>query len=52
MPVNFCVQQPAAPALAPVSLRQRMSAHLRITRLDHCVKQVFIFPGILLAMAQ
>ncbi|HTB95910.1 MAG TPA: UbiA family prenyltransferase [Terracidiphilus sp.] len=34
-----------------VSLGQRLVAHLRITRLDHSIKQAFILPGILLAMA-
>ena len=34
-----------------VSLRRRLGAHLRIARLDHSVKQVFILPGIALAMA-
>jgi 4-hydroxybenzoate polyprenyltransferase len=37
---------------APVlSLRQRLHAHLRIARLDHSIKQVFILPGIVLAIA-
>jgi len=31
---------------AAVPLRERVSAHLRIARLDHSVKQVFILPGI------
>jgi len=34
-----------------VSLRERLEAHLRIARLDHSVKQIFILPGIVLAMA-
>jgi len=34
-----------------ISLRRRVEAHLRIARLDHSVKQVFILPGIALAMA-
>jgi decaprenyl-phosphate phosphoribosyltransferase len=34
-----------------VSLRELLKAHLRIARLDHSVKQVFILPGIVLAMA-
>jgi decaprenyl-phosphate phosphoribosyltransferase len=34
-----------------VSLRERLAAHLRIARLDHSVKQIFILPGIVLAMA-
>lgn len=41
-----------APAAArPVTLRQRLAAHLQITRLDHSIKQVFILPGIVLAVA-
>jgi 4-hydroxybenzoate polyprenyltransferase len=34
-----------------VALRTRLAAHVRITRLDHSVKQVFILPGIVLALA-
>jgi decaprenyl-phosphate phosphoribosyltransferase len=34
-----------------VSPSQRLVAHLRITRLDHSIKQAFILPGIVLAMA-
>jgi 4-hydroxybenzoate polyprenyltransferase len=36
---------------AHISLRQRFIAHLRIARFDHCIKQAFILPGIILAMA-
>lgn len=35
----------------PISLGKRLSAHLRITRLDHSIKQAFILPGIVLAIA-
>jgi 4-hydroxybenzoate polyprenyltransferase len=35
----------------PVNVRERMVAHLRIMRLDHSIKQIFIIPGIVLAMA-
>jgi len=35
----------------PVRLRERVIAHLRIMRLDHSIKQIFIVPGIVLAMA-
>jgi len=34
-----------------VSLQQRLAAHLKIARLDHSIKQVFILPGIVLAIA-
>lgn len=34
-----------------ISLRQRLLAHLKIARLDHSIKQVFILPGIVLAIA-
>jgi 4-hydroxybenzoate polyprenyltransferase len=53
MPVNLHVAQSKAPieAGASVSMRERLVAHLRIARLDHCIKQAFILPGILLAMA-
>jgi 4-hydroxybenzoate polyprenyltransferase len=36
---------------SPVKLRERVIAHLRIMRLDHSIKQIFIVPGIVLAMA-
>jgi 4-hydroxybenzoate polyprenyltransferase len=53
MPVDFCTTQPEVvlDAVASASLRQRLLAHLHIARLDHCIKQAFILPGILLAMA-
>ena len=35
----------------PVGFNERMVAHLRIMRLDHSIKQIFIVPGIVLAMA-
>jgi 4-hydroxybenzoate polyprenyltransferase len=52
-PTNISVAklQAALDAQTSVSLRQRLVAHLRIARLDHCIKQAFILPGILLAMA-
>jgi decaprenyl-phosphate phosphoribosyltransferase len=34
-----------------VALRTRLAAHVRIARLDHSVKQVFILPGIVLALS-
>lgn len=34
-----------------VPLRRRLAAHLQIARLDHSIKQVFILPGIVLALA-
>ena len=46
-----------SPVLGPESaastapLRERFSAHLRIMRLDHSIKQAFILPGVLLAVA-
>ena len=39
------------PSRPPVEIRERMVAHLRIMRLDHSIKQIFIAPGIVLAMA-
>ena len=33
------------------SVRQAFSAHLRMMRLDHSIKQAFILPGVLLAIA-
>jgi 4-hydroxybenzoate polyprenyltransferase len=46
----------ADPQVAPVEgasvpMRRRLAAHLRIARLDHSIKQAFILPGIVLAMA-
>jgi len=35
----------------PVSASARIAAHLRIMRLDHSIKQVFILPGIVLAIS-
>ena len=32
------------------SLRERVSAHVSIMRLDHCVKQVFVLPGFVAAL--
>ena len=34
-----------------VPLRLRCAAHLRIARFDHSIKQIFILPGIILAVA-
>jgi 4-hydroxybenzoate polyprenyltransferase len=39
------------PSRRPVELHERIVAHLRIMRLDHSIKQIFIIPGIVLAMA-
>lgn len=36
---------------ASVTLGQRIAAHLRIARFDHSVKQVFILPGLVLALS-
>ncbi|HEU5350468.1 MAG TPA: UbiA family prenyltransferase [Terracidiphilus sp.] len=38
-------------AATPVPLRRRLAAHLQIARFDHSIKQVFILPGIVLALA-
>jgi 4-hydroxybenzoate polyprenyltransferase len=35
----------------PVNAHERFAAHLRIMRLDHSIKQLFILPGIVLAIA-
>jgi len=35
----------------PVKFRERIAAHVRIMRLDHSIKQIFILPGIVLAVA-
>lgn len=43
---------PAAEQAVSVSstLRQRIGAHLRIARFDHSIKQIFIVPGVVLAI--
>lgn len=48
MSVEVCVVPFETPV---VSLRARLATHVRIARLDHSVKQVFILPGIVLAIA-
>ncbi len=48
---NVANAQVSAVAGASVPLRRRIAAHLQITRLDHSIKQAFILPGIVLAMA-
>ena len=51
MSANSYTEQSERPIAVSATLHARLRAHLRIARLDHCVKQVFILPGILLAMA-
>ena len=51
MSINIEELPSSAAASCPFTLRQRIGAHLRIARLDHCVKQIFIVPGILLALS-
>jgi decaprenyl-phosphate phosphoribosyltransferase len=47
MSTNVLVNQPT-PA---IPLGRRVKAHIRILRLDHCIKHIFILPGIVLAIA-
>src|SRR4051812_33273663 len=47
MSTNVLVNEPT-PA---IPLGRRVKAHIRILRLDHCIKQIFILPGIVLAIA-
>jgi decaprenyl-phosphate phosphoribosyltransferase len=49
MPIDVLVAEPDTKPSIP--LGQRLSAHVRILRLDHSIKQVFILPGIVLAIA-
>ncbi len=49
MSLNLSVVSPTAKS--SVSFRARLAAHIRIARLDHSIKQAFILPGIVLAMA-
>lgn len=42
---------PSVTGTPTVSLQQRIVAHLKIARFDHSIKQVFILPGIVLAIA-
>jgi len=53
MPVETSIVERELDMLAPatVSIRKRLVAHVQIARLDHSVKQIFILPGIVLAMA-
>ena len=48
MPIETYAAQPDRSALR---ISRRLLAHFRILRLDHCIKQVFILPGIILAIA-
>ena len=48
MPLDLYV---APPETSPLPIGQRLLAHVRILRLDHCIKQAFILPGIVLAIA-
>jgi len=51
MPIDiYSVAQPDT-TTSSISVGQRLLAHVRILRLDHCIKQVFIFPGVVLAIA-
>ena len=52
MPPNV-VSQAVAPELllSPGSVRSRIAAHVGMMRLDHSIKQAFILPGIVLAIA-
>jgi decaprenyl-phosphate phosphoribosyltransferase len=47
MSTNVLINEPTR----TIPLGQRLRAHIRILRLDHCIKQVFILPGIVLAIA-
>jgi 4-hydroxybenzoate polyprenyltransferase len=49
MPVDLYLPQQDSSESLPLS--QRILAHVRILRLDHCIKQAFILPGIVLAIA-
>jgi decaprenyl-phosphate phosphoribosyltransferase len=53
MPLDLQVPQsvPSVEPTSPESLRPSIVAHLRMMRLDHSIKQAFILPGILLAIA-
>lgn len=47
MSTNILVNEPTR----TIPLGQRLQAHIRILRLDHCIKQIFILPGVILAIA-
>jgi len=51
MALPIIVPQPGATVDAKVSFAERAHAHLRILRLDHCIKQAFILPGVILGIA-
>lgn len=48
---NVIQTEYALSSLTSVSLGKRLLAHMQIARFDHSIKQLFIFPGILLAIA-
>ena len=35
---------------SPITLKERIAAHISIARLDHSIKNVFVAPGILLPL--
>ncbi|HEV2213917.1 MAG TPA: UbiA family prenyltransferase [Terracidiphilus sp.] len=51
MPLNPDTVSLEPNVAAPVPFRCRLAAHVQIARLDHSIKQVFILPGIVLALA-
>ena len=42
---------PSLLSVATISLRDRVQAHLAIMRLDHSIKNVFVLPGIVIALS-
>ena len=40
-----------ATAVSPVSLNQRLRAHLAIARLDHSIKNLFVLPGVIVPLS-
>ncbi|HUX43772.1 MAG TPA: UbiA family prenyltransferase [Terracidiphilus sp.] len=51
MSVDPQAGQSASLAAPPIPWRRRLTAHLHIARFDHSIKQIFILPGIVLALA-
>lgn len=47
MSTNVLINEPSP----SIPLGRRLLAHIQILRLDHCIKQIFILPGVVLGIA-